>query len=223
MAGDGRSLWRRIADGVARARRRWRGVEPHARVEVRCERVERGGWWICPQAIRPGEIVYSFAVGGDLAFEKALTERHRARVFAFDPDPVTAERVESGAPLEGMRFFAMSVGGRDERRAVALPGGRSAETRVLRLPSHMRLLGHRRLDMIRLDVPGAEADVIRDLVGMDVDVQQILLAFHEERTVEARRRIEAAVAALGGHGYRIFHISPDRREFSFMRTDFAAK
>ncbi|MBW3554124.1 MAG: hypothetical protein KY466_11465 [Gemmatimonadetes bacterium] len=223
MAGDGRSFWRRLADRLAGARRRWRGAEPRARVAVRCERVDRGGWWICPQAIRPGEIVYSFGVGGDLVFERALTEQHGARVFAFDPDPATAERVESGPPVDGLRFFGMSVGGRDGRGAVALPGGRSVEARVLRLPSHMRVLGHRRLDMIRLDVPGAETDVIRDLVGMDVDVQQLLVAFHGEPTRAARDRIEAAVAALGEHGYRIFHISPDRREFSFMRTHFAAR
>ena len=223
MAGDGRSLWRRLADRLKRARRRWRGVEPRVRVEIRCERVDRGGWWICPQAIRPGEVVYSFGVGGDLGFERALTECDRARVFAFDPDPATAERVESGPAVDGLRFFAMGVGGRDERRAVPLPGGGSVETRVLRLPSHMRVLGHRRLDMLRLDVPGAEADVIRDLVGMDVDVQQVLMAFHQDRTRESRARIEAAVAALAGHGYRIFHISPDRREFSFMRTDFPAR
>ena len=221
MAGDGRSLWRRVADGTARARRRWRGLEPRTRVEVRCDRADRGGWWICPQAIRPGDIVYSFAVGGDLVFERALAEQHGARVFAFDPDPATAARVEDAAPVERLRFSGMTVGGRDERRAVALPEGRSVEARVLRLPSHMRALGHRRLDMVRLDVPGAEADVIRDLVGMDVDVQQILVAFHEEWTREARDRVEAAVAALGGHGYRIFHTSPARRQFSLLRTDFA--
>lgn len=220
MAGDGRSFWRRVADGAVRAWRRWRGVEPRTRVKVRCDRVERGGWWICPQAIRPGEIVYSFAVGGDLAFERALAEQHGARVFAFDPDPATAERLQATGPFERLRFSGMTVGGRDERRSVALPGGGSVEARALRLPSHMRALGHRRLDMVRLDVPGAEADVIRDLVGMDVDVQQILVAFHEERTREARERIEAAVAALGGHGYGVFHISPDRREFSLLRTDF---
>lgn len=221
MAGDGRSLWRRVADGAARARRRWRGVEPRTRVEVRCDRVDRGGWWICPQALRPGEIVYSFAVGGDLVFERALAEQHGARVFAFDPDPATAARLEAMGSAERLRFSGLTVGGRDERRAVALPGGGSVEARVLRLPSHMRALGHRRLDMLRLDVPGAEAHVIRDLVGMDVDVQQILIAFHEERTGEARERIEAALGALGEHGYRIFHISPDRREFSLLRTDFA--
>lgn len=222
MARDGWSLGRRLAERVKRARRRWRGVEPRAGLEIRCERVDRGGWWICP-VIRPGEVVYSFGAGGDLAFERALTARDGARVFAFDPDPATAERVESGPAMDGLRFFGMSIGGRDERRSVPLPGGGAVETRVLRLPSHMRVLGHRRLDMIRLDVPGAEADVIRDLVRMDVDVQQILVAFHDERTREARGRIEAAVAALSGHGYRIFHISPGRREFSFMRTDFPAR
>ena len=172
-----------------------------------------------PQPIRAGDVVYSFGVGGDLSFEREMVEVYGARVFAFDPDPGTAERAR-GAPLDGLRFQEMSVGRRDERRGVRLPGGDEVEARVLRLPSHMRLLGHRRLDLIRLDVPGAEADVIRDLVSMDVDVHQLLITFHEDETAESRDRIEAAVRELHGHGYRAFHISPTRRQFSFIRTDF---
>ena len=87
----------------------------------------------------------------------------------------------------------------------------------------MRLLGHRRIDVIRLDVPGAETDVIRDLVRMDVDVQQLLLAFREEPSRDARRRTESALRALGEHGYRVFHISPDGRELSFIRTEVPAR
>lgn len=224
MAAEDRGLGRRLLDRLARARRRWRGVEPRTRVEIRCERVPHGGWWVCPQAIRRNDVVYSFAVGGDLVFERALAERYGARVFAFDPDPTTAARAEDEAVRHArLRFLEMSVGGADGRREVPLPGGGSVETRVLRLPSHMRLLGHRRIDVIRLDVPGAEGDVIRDLVRMDVDVQQLLLAFREERSPDARRRTEAAVKALGEHGYRIFHISPDGRELSFIRTEVPAR
>lgn len=218
---DGRGLRRRITDAIARARRRWRGVEPRTTVEIRCERASHGGWWLCPQAIRPGDVVYSFTVGGDLRFETEVAERYGARVHVFDPDPATADRAAELPDPDRLRFFPMTVGARNEHRDVVLPGSRVTEARALRLPAHMRNLGHRRLDLIRLDVPGVEGDVIRDLVTMEVDVHQLLLAFHEERTVEARDRIEAGVATLGGHGYRVFHISPDRREFSFIRTDFA--
>lgn len=222
MASDGRGLWRRLSDAVARQRGRWRGVEPRVRIELRCDRAMHAGWCVCPQAIRKGDVVYSFGVGGDLGFERALVERYGARVFAFDPDPATAGlAADAGSPL--LRHEALTIGGMDGRAAVRLPGGASVEARVLRLPSHMRLLGHRRVDAIRLDVPGAEGDVIRDLVRMDVDVQQLLVAFREPPTPEARRRIEAAVRALGEHGYRIFHISPDRRTLSFIRTETPAR
>jgi hypothetical protein len=222
MNGDGRGVWRRLTDTAARLRRRWRGVEPRTRVGIRCDRVAHGGWWICPQAIRAGDVAYSFGVSGDLGFERALAERYGARVYAFDPDPATVERAEAAGVPEGVRLFPLSVGGRDARAVVPLAAGGRADAKVLRLASHMRLLGHRRLDLIRLDVPGAEADVIRDLVGMDVDVHQLLLRFREDETPEGRDRIETAVGALGEHGYRVFHISPDRRRFSLIRTDFAA-
>lgn len=220
MAAEGRGFWSRMKDSVAGRRRRWRRVEPRTRIRIRCDRIAHGGWWIYPQVVRPGDVVYTFDVGGDLGFEREVAGRYSARVFAFDPDPAAAARAAE-SNLEGLRFFEMSVGGRDERRTMTLGSGGSVETRMLRLPSHMRLLGHRRLDMIRLDVPGVEADVIRDLVGMDVDVHQLLLHYHGEQTTVARDRTDAALAALAGHGYRVFHSSPDARRFSLIRTDFA--
>ncbi|HUG39827.1 MAG TPA: hypothetical protein VMM12_05045 [Longimicrobiales bacterium] len=222
MAGRGRGLRTRLAEAVARARRRWRGVAPRTRVEVRCERAEHGGWWICPQAVRPGDVAYSFGLGGDLSFERALAEVYGARVFAFDPAPSVEPAAATGRP-EALRHFRMSVGGKNERREVPLPGGRAVSARVLRLPSHMRMLAHRRVDLIRLDVPGVEADVIADLVRMDVDVHQLLVGFEASRTTESRDRVEAAVTALRAHGYRVFHVSPDRRVLSFIRTDFAGR
>lgn len=200
-------------------------MEPRTPVALRCERKEHAGWWICPPAIRPGDVVYSFGVGGDLAFERTLAGEYGARVFAFDPAPAVEATAESagaaaGPPPRGaVQVEPLTVGGREERRRLPLPTGGTVEARVLRLPSHMRMLGHRRLDVIRLDVPGAEAEVIADLIRMDVDVQQLLIRFHQPVTPDGRDRIEAAVGALTEHGYRVFHRSPDRRVFSFVRTD----
>lgn len=222
VASEGRGGWRRIADWFARQRRRWRGVEPRARIEIRCDRVAIGGWCICPQAVRKGDVVYSFGVGGDLSFERGLAVRFGARVFAFDPAPATAELAAATShPL--LRFQALTVGGREGRDEVRLPGGGTVQARMLRLQSHMRLLGHRRVDIVRLDVPGAEGDVIRDLVRTDVDVQQLLVAFREPPSPDARRRTEAALGALAEHGYRIFHLSPDGREISLIRTETPAR
>lgn len=222
MAGDRRGIAARLSAAAARLGRRLRGVEPRSRVAIRCDRVAHAGWWICPQAIGAGDIVYSFETSGDLSFERALSAATGARVFAFDPDPATAARAEADPLPAGVRLHSVGVGGRDHRAEIPLPGGGVVETRVLRVSSHMRLLGHRRLDVIRLAVPSSVTDVLAELVGLDADVHQLLVGFGAEKSRAARDRIERAVQLLAAHGYRAFHISPDRTRFSFIRTDSAA-
>ena len=63
-------------------------------------------------------------------------------------------------------------------------------------------------------------EILRDLVSMDTDVRQLLVTFRNGGSEADRDRIEGVVGDLDADGYRIFHISPDGRQYSFLRTDF---
>lgn len=212
----GESVWRRWRLRLGRRVRQWRGTEPRTGVQLRCEHEERGGWWLCPFVLRPGDVAYSFEVGSDLALERALLEDHGARVYIFDPDPATAVRAEREGLLEGFQLYAIRLGpeNRPARRDAGTEGARMA-----RLTDLMRMLGHRRLDLLKLNVETAPA-AIQDLVDRKVDVRQLLVALEETTTTADRDRVEALVEALVGHGFRIFHITPDGRRYAFIRTDF---
>jgi len=169
--------------------------------------------------VKRGDIVYSFGVDPRLDFERDLVAGHGARVFVFDPAGVVAEPDLAELPTD-LRRVDVGLAGSEPQA-----GGRSAtETAVrwLRLPSIMRMLSHRRLDLLKLGVDGEEYGAIGDLLGMDVDVGQILVRFHHDREDVGPGPTETAIEALADHGYRIFHISPDGRAYSFIRTDFAA-
>lgn len=229
-------FWRRLETAgpvlrLKRAVRQRTGREPRARVQVRCARREHGEWWVCPDVVRPDDVVYAFGVGRDLRFERAMATEYGARVYAFDPTPWTAEWIAGERLPERLRYIPKGVAGHDgeaafhqpERRdgshsMVAQGGqtGRTVTVQVRRLPSLMRELGHGRIDLLKLDVEGAEYAAIRDLVSMDGGVRQLLVEFHHrfsgigpEPTREALRLLEQA-------GYRVFHISPHGREFSFV-------
>jgi hypothetical protein len=45
---------------------------------------------------------------------------------------------------------------------------------------------------------------------------------HDGDGEAARGRVREALDTLDAHGYRIFFISPDGRDYSFIRTDFPA-
>lgn len=209
---------RRVMLRLRRRLRQWRGTEPRTRVQIRCEREERGGWWICPSVLRPGDIVYAFDDGGDLEVERALLDEHGARVYIFDPDPEVAERAEAEGVLQQFQLYAIRVGAED--RPGVKGGGRNA-ARTVRLGNLMRTLGHRRLDLVKLNVDDV-APAIRDLVELEADVRQLLVRFPAAATDAERDAIEALIRRLDSDGYRIFHIGVDGRRYSFIRTDFAS-
>jgi len=208
-----------LTEWTQRARRRirqWQGTEPRTRVHIRCDQVLEGGWWMCPMTLLPGDVAYCISRDGDLGLERVLLDQYRARTYIFDPDPATAERAERAGLLDRFQLYAIRVG---PKNRAADPDRGADGARMIRLEDLMRMLGHRRLDLLKIDVPAAAA-VLRDLVEMEADVRQLLVRFRNRETEADRRRIEAMVDSLYGKGYRVFRISPDGSQYSFLRTDF---
>ena len=209
------SRWRQRA---RRRIRQWRGTEPRTRVQIRCEQVSHGGWWICPMTLRPGDIVYSIDRGSDLVLERTLLEEYGARTYIFDPDPDTADRADRDRLLEVFQLYAIRVG--PENRPPDPEAGPEG-ARMIRLSDLMQMLGHRRIELLKIDVDTVD-EILLDLIDMSADVHQLLVRFRTDRTEADRARIEGLISALEGRGYRIFRISPDGTRYSLLRTDFEA-
>lgn len=207
---------RRWLRRLRRRYRQWRGVEPRTRVRIRCECEEHGGWWLCPYVLQRGDVVYSFDVGGDLEVERALLREHGARVYIFDPDPEVAARAEAEGLLNEFQLHAVRIGA--ENRP-AQPEGGPHNARTVRLAHLMRTLGHSRIDLVKLNVEEV-GPAIRELVELGMDVRQLLISFPAASAPGEREQVEGLVRALEGRGYRIFHIDPQGRRHSFLRTDF---
>ncbi len=210
------SAWRWSLARIRRRVRQWQGTEPRTRVQIRAHRVQHGGWWICPEVLRPGDLVYSFDLGSDLQLERALIQDYSARVYLFDPHPEVAARAEAEGLLDELQLDAIQVGA-ENRDADPSLGMQGAGT--VRLGSLMKTLGHRRVDLVKLNAAGASA-AIRDLVALEVDVRQLLVAFPTASSPEERDGVEELVGVLERYGYRIFYITHDGRRYSFIRTDF---
>jgi FkbM family methyltransferase len=125
-------------------------------------------------------IVYSGGVGEDLSFDLALIERLGCTVCAFDPTPraiAFAARVSS----PNLRFHPYALWSEDTVLPFFAPAAEthvshslvnlqrtdtSIEVRCRSLPSLMRELGHDRIDLLKLDVEGAEYEVLGSLTGI---------------------------------------------------------
>jgi len=81
----------------------------------------------------------------------------------------------------------------------------------------MSSLGHRRIAVLKMDIAGAEYDVISDLLSSRAQVDQLLVEFHHRWPEIGLLKTRNTVDQLNSAGFRIFDISPSGEEFSFKK------
>ena len=208
-----------------------------SRVRVDRERLgsDYGGWWVSSGGLGRGSVVYSAGVGTDITFDCALIERYGSTVYGFDPTPVSVKWVAQQTLPERFHFLPVGVADCDGSESFVLRSNPhwvsyeissstegafdSAELPVKRVRTLMSELGHSRIDILKLDIEGAEVAVIADVVACSLDIGQLLVEFHYRRGDPIRlSACQTAVDALLGAGYRVFACSPNGREVSFIKA-----
>ncbi len=167
-----------------------------------------GGKWVCGVDSflqRPGCVVYSFGSDGDTSFEEAILNRTACAVFTFDPTlaPGVQARVEA---VPGIEFAAVGLGAVDGDAAI---GGRTLPVRTL--ATHMRERGHTWVDLLKIDVEGAEWEVLESLVagtggGGPLPVGQAQVEFHVGWGDHGPQEAIDLLEALDDAGMRVFHV-----------------
>lgn len=233
MAWD-RRPWARWTQATWRYVKILAGREPPLNRDVRVPIVrlgsDYGGWYIAPKYLQPGSTVYSFGVGTDISFDLALIERYHAEVFAFDPTPISIEWVRGQGLPDDFKFHELGIASYDGEAAFELPEGHAVSYTLLgsdpapgsvigsvrRLRSIMAELSHERVHVLKLDIEGAEYDVIPDLATGGVPADQILVEFHHRLDGRAAADTLAAVETLRGLGFLVYKVSPTGQEVSLI-------
>lgn len=198
------------------------------------------GRHVCyPRPLGPDSVVYSFGVGEDVSFDLGLMETFGLRVHAFDPTPRSVAWVESQGLPAGFVMNAVGVAGTDGEATFSPPKDpthvshtllEGAETRdraitvpVRRLSTLMTERGHTHLDVLKMDVEGAEYDVLDDLIRARLDVRQILVEFHHQLKTVGLEPTRRALRTLREAGYLVVAVSDSGHEVSFVRADLLAQ
>lgn len=212
------------------------GTDVYAREQLQCAKVCIGNvsasWVICPARLSEESTVYSFGVGEDISFDLALIERFGLRVHAFDPTPRSGAWLRMQETPEEFIFHEYGIGSYDGSVmfhppenpnfvsysvvARGAPSGPAIKAPVYRLSTIMNLLGHANIDLLKMDVEGAEYEVIKDLIMSGMNVGQLLVEFHHRWPQVGARRTREAIRALNRAGFRIFNVSPAGSEYSFL-------
>ena len=81
----------------------------------------------------------------------------------------------------------------------------------------MRELAHEAIDILKMDIEGAEYRVIDDMLRAGIHPTQILVEFHHRHPGAGASMTKAAVAALRSHSYEVFWSSESGEEYCFIR------
>jgi FkbM family methyltransferase len=227
--------------GLKRLARVAAGRDVWQRRQLRTETLTLGSgdasWTICHSTISPNSTVYSLGVGEDISFDLELIRRFGVTVHAFDPTPRTVEWIKAQPIPSGFVFHPFGVGALDGMCRFLPPRnprhvshklvsrdapGAAVELPVHRLRTILRMLGHERIDLLKMDIEGAEYEVIRDLLDSGISVGQLLVEFHHRWREVGIEMTRKTIGALNDAGYQIFNVSARGDEYSFLNPSHSS-
>jgi FkbM family methyltransferase len=214
----------------------WSFAPPRAQVKRRLERfgTEYGGYFLDSSMLQAGAVVYSLGIGEDISFDLSLIERFGVDIQAFDPTPKVKRWLATQSLPPQFHFHESGIAGHDGEETFYLPprqdwvshsvvharqySADSVRFPVMRLSTAMNLQGHGRLDLLKIDIEGAEYPVIEEIVREKIPVSQLLVEFHHRLSSLGTDKTRAALSLLAGYGMKISSVCPRKEVFSFVQT-----
>ena len=206
------------------------------RIQINCVKEFHGlkcvGWSICPQGITKNSIIYSFGIGTEISLEISLMEKYGLNIYGFDPTPKSINWVKKQDLPDRFRMFDFGIFNYDGKAKFNPPENpeevshtmldrpstshMQITVEVRRLQSIMKSLGHDHIDILKMNIEGAEYDAIKDIIAENIEIKQILIEFHTSFPNVGVSKTKEAVKLLNGNGYQIFNIECCHH-YSFIR------
>jgi FkbM family methyltransferase len=172
-------------------------------------------------------VVYSVGIGEDASFDLELADQVHCTIHAFDPTPRALSYLESvNSPAIVVHPFGLWA--KDGVLRLYEPADpthvslsvvdRNATAKFMDLPvkrlsTIMADLGHSDLDVLKVDIEGAEAEVLRDV--LDGPIRPRVLAVEFER-IEAPWKTLSRIRLLRKNGYR--PIAVEKNNITFIHA-----
>ena len=154
-----------------------------------------GGWVIPVGLLSSDSVCYLVGCGEDISFDIALIDKIGCDVFGFDPTPRAIQYVRRVAGNnskyhfnevgpwdkdDDLKFYAPKISDHVSHSIVNLQGTEDYFTaKVRRLSGIMREYNHKKIDLLKIDVEGAEYKVIESIIEDKLDIQILCVEFDE--------------------------------------------
>ena len=188
-----------------------------------------GGWTVPADSITEDWICYCVGAGSDVSFDLALIETFGCRVWCLDPGE-DAERLVLGAATREPRLsfsrVALAVTDGVVRMFLAADpqssslsaenlqhGSATVDVPGRSLPGLMAENGHTRVDLLKLDIEGAEYSVLESLDLAALGVRVLCVELHQ--TVATERAL-GLLDRLQRQGF--VAVSRSGADYTFLRA-----
>ena len=192
-----------------------------------------GGFFVNPDLLDEDSIVYSIGVGCDVSFDMEIIKQHNSCVYGFDPTPKSINWVSRNTLPDRFKFSDFGIGKKTGIENFHLPKNpdyvsgsifqhanvREFDTVKVKMKSFQDItweLGHKKIDILKMDIEGSEYDVIDSILNSDVRIDQILIEFHERFFDDGFQKTMDAIKKIDKKGYKLFGIPESKEELSFI-------
>jgi len=183
---------------------------------------EYGGWVIPESLFDKDSVCYCVGCGEDITFDMGIIERFGCDVFAYDPTPRAVAHVQKTAG-DNPKYHFSELGLWDKKETLKFyvpqnPGHVShsllnlqqtadyISVPVDRLSAVMQANGHDRIDLLKIDIEGAEYKVLESVVEDNLNIGVICVEYDEcyhQLDQDYKSRIRNSVNRLIAAGYSL--------------------
>lgn len=156
------------------------------------EKTNHFEWTICPGNLGKDSVVVSAGAGRDVSFELELIKCFGCKVVLLDPSPTgiaTMALAKNQHPR--LQFIRAALVGKDGPVSFFEPSnynegsfsvitgpGRGSVVKGISLITLMKMFHWNKIDLLKIDIEGAEYEVISSLLKNKIKASQICVEFH---------------------------------------------
>lgn len=204
---------------------------------IKFPRSAEEGWFFCDAPSLAGGTVVTVGVGRNVVWDGAMVGAYGTTHFGFDPTPRSVSFYVANPERlpPGFSFHPLGLGVRDGLLEMELPTGnidsyvpasllapagrRRVRVPVFALSTLLRVVGVEWMDVLKVDVEGAEGDVIQSWVdsGYSPPADQVLMETHARFHGDDPTFVPRLIENMQTLGFRLFYRV--HFELSFVRTE----
>ena len=197
---------------------------------------ENGSWNIIMDGLSCESVILAAGVGHNISFELDLVKKIGACIHVFDPSPTGVSTINKLVKEEGMEkviFIPKAISGSSgyiylekpdtdtegSWKATSLSDSESTiKIESVSLSDYCHENAIRHIDLLKIDIEGAEYDVIDNILSEKLSIQQICLEFHCKAQIGIQQTyfdLFRYVFKLFLNGYRIVHLT--KSDFTWVK------